>query len=245
MSASQPAALEPTRRVTRRGNLSDQIYDDLRERLQRGEFSHQSRLVDVEVAASYGTSRMPAREALLRLVNEGFLTGTTRGFVTPQLTLEDIRDIFEVRRLIEPRAAANAARDLTPEAQQRMAEALKVARSASRDDNVERLIESNMAFRKAWLDCVKNRRLANTIARFVDHVQAVRLGTLRDATTRKIVADGLEALYGAFLRRDPVEAADRMAAFMAAAENAYFEIRKAEIDETALAAGGRRALSRG
>jgi hypothetical protein len=58
-----------------------------------------------------GTSRMPAREALLRLTNERYLVGTTRGFVTPRLSLEDIRDIFAVRLLLEPRAAANAAEE--------------------------------------------------------------------------------------------------------------------------------------
>lgn len=218
------------RRLARRDNLSDRIYDDLRERLQRGEFGPTVRLVDVDVAATYGTSRMPAREALLRLANDGFLDGTTRGFVLPQLSLEDIRDIFEVRRLLEPRAAANAARDLTDEAQHLMTVALEEARAASRSDDVEQLIESNMAFRKAWLDCVRNKRLANTIARFVDHVQTVRLGTLKDAVTRKVVADGLEGLHDAFLRRDPVAAADRMSSFMTAAEQAFFDIRKAEID---------------
>lgn len=217
-------------RLLRRDNLSDRIYEDLRERLQKGVFGPHTRLVDVDVAADYGTSRMPAREALLRLANDGFLAGTTRGFVLPQLSLDDIREIFEVRRLLEPCAAANAARDLTDDAQLRMTEALGLARAASRRDDVEQLIESNMAFRRAWLDCVSNKRLANTIARFVDHVQAVRLGTLKDGVTRHIVAEGLEGLYDAFARRDPVAASDRMAAFMRAAEQAFFDIRKAELD---------------
>jgi len=229
MTSAIAPRLAEHRRLVRRDNLSDRIYEDMRERLQRGEFDNRTRLVDVDVAATYGTSRMPAREALLRLSNDGFLIGTTRGFVLPQLSLDDIREIFEVRRLLEPRAAANAARDLTDEAQMRMAQALSMARIASQEDDVERLIESNMAFRMAWLDCVRNKRLANTIARFVDHVQTVRLGTLKDAVTRKVVADGLEGLYDAFVRRDPVAAADRMASFMAAAEQAFFDIRKAEI----------------
>ena len=77
---------------------------------------------------------------------------------------------------------------------------------------------------------MRNDRLANTIARFVDHVQTVRLGTLREPVTRKVVADGLEGLYDAFLRRDPSAAAKRMATFMAAAEEAFFTVRKAELD---------------
>ena len=61
---------------------------------------------------------------------------------------------------------------------------------------------ANMAFRHAWLGRVKNRRLASTIARFVDHVQTVRLNTLSNAETRQVVMNGLERLYEALINRD-------------------------------------------
>src|SRR5689334_22856113 len=82
--------------LPRAENLSERIYTDLRARLQRCAVQTDERLVDLELAAAYGTSRMPAREALLRLVAEGYLTGTTRGFAVPTLSLQDIRDIFGV-----------------------------------------------------------------------------------------------------------------------------------------------------
>lgn len=88
--------------LARADNLSERIYTDLRARLQRCAIRADERLVNVELAAAYGTSRMPAREALIRLVAEGFLVGTTRGFTVPTPSLQDIRDIFGVRRL--PRA---------------------------------------------------------------------------------------------------------------------------------------------
>jgi DNA-binding GntR family transcriptional regulator len=107
------------------GSLRERIYADLRARLQRCEFGADDRLVDVDVAATYGTSRMPVREALLQLVNEGYLVGTTRGFMVPTLTLEDVREIFEVRKLLEPRAAAHAARDLDASAEAALAKAVR------------------------------------------------------------------------------------------------------------------------
>ncbi len=220
----------PVRKLARRDSLSDRIYLDLRQRLQRGAISADDRLVDLELAAEYGTSRMPAREALLRLANEGYLVGTSRGFVTPRLSLDDIREIFEVRRLLEPRAAANAARDLTPAGEARLTAAITEARAAARSDDIERLILANIAFRAAWLDAVRNRRLAETIARFVDHVQTVRLGTLADPKTRSVVSQGLEGLYAAFRSRDAGAAHDHMAHFMAAAEQAFFAVRKAQIE---------------
>jgi DNA-binding GntR family transcriptional regulator len=214
-------------------SLSERIYADLRKRLQHGAIGLHDRLVDIEIATNYGTSRMPAREALLRLVNEGYLVGTSRGFIIPRLSLSDIADIFEVRKLLEPRAAANAARDHDASTLSQLQEALNNARAAQRDDDADRLILATMAFRAAWLRAVKNARLANTIARFIGHVQTVRLRTMSDPAIRRIVTDGLEGLYDAFARRDPLAAADRMSAFMAATEQAYFAARKAELDDTA------------
>jgi DNA-binding GntR family transcriptional regulator len=213
-------------------SLSEKIYAELRNRLRHGLIGPHDRLVDIEIAAAYGTSRMPAREALLRLVSEGYLIGTSRGFVIPRLSLNDIADIFEVRKLLEPRAAANAARDLDAAAFDSLGKALKRARSAQRDDNPDELILAVMAFRAAWLNAVKNVRLANTIARFIDHVQTVRLETMGDPTVRRNVVEGLEGLYEAFSNRDPIAAADRMSAFMGAVEQTYFSARKRAADGT-------------
>lgn len=215
-------------RLTKAGSLRERIYVDLRLRLQRCEVGPEDRLVDVDVAATYGTSRMPAREALLQLVNDGYLVGTTRGFVVPRLSDQDIRDIFEVRKLLEPRAAAQAARGLDDHAERALGSALEEARRATEAGEVERLIMANIDFRTAWLGCVRNERLANTIARFADHVQAVRLATLRRDSTRRVVLEGLEDLHAAFVSRDPIAAGDRMAAFIGAAEQAFFAPRRAD-----------------
>jgi DNA-binding GntR family transcriptional regulator len=233
-------ATSDRRPLIRRDNLSERIYLDLRSRLQRGEIEDDHRLVDLEIAAQYGTSRMPAREALLRLTNEGYLVGTTRGFVTPKLSLEDIRDIFAVRLLLEPKAAANAARDLTSAEEALLTAAIEEARAATLTNDTERLILANIAFREAWLGAVRNRRLVTAIAHFVDHVQAVRLNTLLDPVTRDVVIAGLEGLYSAFRNRDLAAAEAQMTDFIAAAEQAFFALRKAELEREAASGAARR-----
>ena len=232
-----------TRAVTplsRHDNLSERIYAELRLRLQRLPLSPQDRLLDTEVAATYGTSRMPARDALLRLANEGYLVGTTRGFVVPMLSLDDVREIFEVRRLLEPAAIAGAAKQIDAAAVDELTKALERARRAAINDDGEEMTLANMAFRNAWLSRVKNKRLAATIARFVDHVQTVRINTLGSAETRQVVVDGMERLHEALVKRDNVQARQRMMDFMTAAERAYFSFRKAEIDNSKSAPLARR-----
>jgi DNA-binding GntR family transcriptional regulator len=222
-----------TTALAREANLGDRIYAELRQRLQRMPLGPGERLFDLDVAATYGTSRMPARDALLRLVNEGYLVGTTRGFVAPSLGLEDVREIFEVRRMLEPHAIASVAKAIDATAARELREALQRARRAVAADDGEEMMLANMAFRHAWLSRVKNRRLANTIGRFVDHVQTVRLNTLSNAETRQVVMNGLERLYEALINRDEQQVRERMTTFMADAEHAFFSIRKAELDGSA------------
>ena len=103
------------------GSLRAQIYEDIRDRIHRGALGANDRLVDVEIAGNLGVSRMPVREALLQLTHEGYLVGTTRGFMLPTLTPTDVANIFEVRRCLEPCAAAHAARTLDTAGMERLA----------------------------------------------------------------------------------------------------------------------------
>ncbi len=228
---------ESTVRVLKReGNLSDRIYAELRSRLQKIPMGPDERLIDLEVAEQYGTSRMPARDALLRLANEGYLVGTTRGFVRPVLSLDDVRDIFEVRRMLEPQAIASVAKTIDGEAAEALTKAILLARKANLDNDGELMTEANMAFRHAWLSRVRNKRLADTIARFVDHVQTVRLKTLSDEQIRRTVTNGLEGLYEALMTRNEELARSRMVDFMISAEEGFFFTRQAEIQASEAAA---------
>ena len=96
----------PRRTALKQTTLSESVYAEIRSRLQRGEIGPNDRVLDYEVAEEFDCTRMPVRQAPLRLVSEGYLIGTTRGFVTPTLTNDDIHEIFEVRRLLEPAARA-------------------------------------------------------------------------------------------------------------------------------------------
>ncbi len=227
-------------------NLVDAIYADLRLKLQRSEISPSGRLVDTEIAASHGISRMPAREALLRLVAEGYLVGTTRGFAVRELSLEDISGLFEVRRQLEPRAAASAARDMTPEIEAELTWAMTGIEQALDTTDISALLAANVDFRNAWLKAVNNAHMAATIVRFIDYFQSVRLGTFANATTSEQYIEGLSRIHKAFLAHDPLMVQDRMMLFMFAAEEAYLAVRRRQLEEAlAMRPTRRRTIRRG
>lgn len=211
-------------------NLVDGVYSDLRLKLQRSAISPSDRLVDTEIAAANGISRMPAREALLRLVAEGYLVGTTRGFMVRELSPEDISGLFEVRRQLEPRAAASAARDMTLEVEEELTAAMRRVEQSLGASDIPALLAANIDFRNAWLKAVRNPHMAATISRFMDYFQSVRLGTFADPDTAGQYIDGLSRIHVAFLAHDPLMVQDRMMLFMFAAEEAYLSVRRRQLE---------------
>lgn len=212
----------PRGTALKQDTLSESIYQTVRQRLTRGEVGPNDRVLDYEIAEEAGCTRMPVRQALLRLVNEGYLIGTTRGFQVPTLTSDDVRDIFEVRRLLEPSAAAQSAASLSAAQHVAMKRAYQKAKRAAEKSDPAGMIEANIEFRDVWLDAVSNSRLRATIQRFADHAQQVRLGTLGNTNTQKIVVDGLGRLLDAFVEHDAKQIRNLMLEFIMAAEQQYF-----------------------
>lgn len=216
----------PRRTVLKQKTLAEVIYDEIRGRLQRGEIGYDDRILDYEIAAEFECTRMPVRQALLRLVNESFLLGTTRGFVIPRLKESDVQELFELRRLLEPYAAASAAPALTDAQEVALRRAYDETRAAVSRGDLATVIEENVKFRSAWLEAVENQRLRATIQTFSDHAQQVRNQTLRNPETLHVAVECLHALLDGFAKRDAELARQAMLKFILNAEQHYFASTK-------------------
>jgi DNA-binding GntR family transcriptional regulator len=84
-------------------------YDSIKEAIIEGIYKPGERLTEENVASELNLSRTPIREALKRLENEGMITPLKRGVIVKQYTAEDIRQIYDLRALLEGYAAGQAA----------------------------------------------------------------------------------------------------------------------------------------
>jgi DNA-binding GntR family transcriptional regulator len=88
-------------RGTRR-QRSNTVYAELRRALMLGEYPLIERLGEVKLAEQFRASRTPVREALMRLEAEGLVHRRPEGgFYPSSPNLADIRDLYELRRIIE------------------------------------------------------------------------------------------------------------------------------------------------
>ena len=197
-----------------RASHASEAYAEVLRRLRGGLIGPGDKIVDAALAAELNMSRMPAREGLLRLVNEGYLVGTTRGFMLPRLSSRDIAEMFEIRKLLEPRAAAAATINLTEVDLQELRRAYEDACGAEARGSREGLMRANTRFREIWLQVVPNRRMAASIARFFDHVHTIRAATLHDPATRALSVQILGRILDGFERRDALYVHDQIHDFI-------------------------------
>src|ERR1700726_1444937 len=86
-----------------RQSLPSAVADKLREQIIRGEIPEGAQLRQDAIATQYQVSRIPVREALRQLDAEGLITIVpNRGAVVPELSPDDIEELFSIRALLEP-----------------------------------------------------------------------------------------------------------------------------------------------
>ncbi len=104
------APAKPVFAPVERDTMQERVYGELRRALMRGHFAPGAVLVVRLLADQFGTSQMPVRDALARLVAEQAVEVTpSRSLVVPVLSAERCREVQEIRVNLEGRAAELAA----------------------------------------------------------------------------------------------------------------------------------------
>lgn len=145
-----------------RATLSGQVTERLRADILSGTFAPGEQLNEAQLARYFGVSRGPLREAMQRLIQDGLLDCRPhRGVFVPELTDEDLVDIYFAREAIESAALrrvmasgrAVEVAGLLTEQVERMVEAL-------RRDDWNAVIDHDLRFHTRLVDAAGSRRLS-------------------------------------------------------------------------------------
>lgn len=142
-------------------SLREQVYEYLRGEMSSGGLQPGAFLDLNALAASLGISRTPLRDALLQLEVEGFVEILPRrGFRLKPLTMDEIRNIYQIVGALESAALATAGPQLGKAELARMKAANKVMRQAIKEGDFEAFYAQNNAFHAVFLDACTNPRMA-------------------------------------------------------------------------------------
>jgi len=142
-----------------RVSVADQVASVLRQRILNGELRPGTPLQEVPLSASLGVSRNTMREATRILSLEGLLKRSVhRGVAVSQLSLKDVQEIYQLRRMLEIPAilaAKSNHTDVLPELQN----ALEGYEGAVRRRDWVRAVEFDLQFHSLLIRFLHNRRL--------------------------------------------------------------------------------------
>jgi DNA-binding GntR family transcriptional regulator len=134
---------------------AEAVYEALRERIVTTALRPGARLIERDLAVEFAVSRIPLREALQRLANDGLVTAVPgQGSIVTVPTPKDLDDLFDVRAGLEPLAARLAAVNAGPEALRRLRECVEPQTDAASRT------EANAAFHRELAAAAGNPLLA-------------------------------------------------------------------------------------
>jgi DNA-binding GntR family transcriptional regulator len=193
--------------VSRPITVKQQVYETLREQLLHGQPGPNGRVVEKDITDALGVSRTPVREALARLASEGLLVSTRHGYKVPEFSLSDVLHLFELRMLLEPAAARQAAENPTPDGITGMERAIDQEKAAHVRGAVTQFLRAHSTFRELWLRRTRNPLLLESLTRTVHSLQAIRRRTMSSNHLREFMIESQERLLTAIKRHDGNEAA--------------------------------------
>lgn len=147
-----------------RQTLEGQVFELLRHQIATGELGGGTRLVQGEVAAAMGTSRIPVRDALRRLASEGLVEPDDRGsYRVIEFGLDDVEEIYEMRQRLEGMAAGLAAETLAAGDIADLSDLVAAMRQAVAAGDHDRYVDLNYDFHSLIYNATDRRRLMRTI----------------------------------------------------------------------------------
>ena len=202
--------------------LRDQVYSLIRKDLQAGMLGPGQRIVETEMADRYWVSRTPVREALMRLAQDGLVTQSPeRGYLVRVDTRESCAQLHEVRRLLDPLLAREAALHGSAEQKRTLAKLHQRQQAAHAAGRMAAFIRANARFREQIRAMCGNEFLAKCCAFADDQSQWERRAAFGCADYRTMELEFDERLVAATLRGDACAAEAVMRRYVEAIRSAH------------------------
>jgi DNA-binding GntR family transcriptional regulator len=155
------------------------VFQYIYEGIKNGEYSSGQMLTEGEIVKKLGVSRTPVREALRRLEKFGLVTSEPhKGVKVISMSNERIKQLYEVREVLEGLGAKLIAQSRNEEAVTKLSSILDEAEEAVKEGNVETLSKINSNFHLEIAKASNNFYLVDIMATLQSHISLVMTTSL-------------------------------------------------------------------
>ncbi len=156
--------------------LREIVFEALRQAILQEIIKPGERLMEKQLGEEMGVSRTPIREAIRRLELEGFVTIVPRkGAFVSEISLKDIKEVYEIRAALESLAAGLAAEKVTPQEIQEMQRCLQKEAELLENDDVVSTVEVDLDLHYIIFKAANNERLLATLNNLREQLSRPRM----------------------------------------------------------------------
>ena len=160
--------------------LSKKVYRILKARIIKGDLKPGKKILEVNIAKQLGVSRTPVREALRELAAEGFVKMEPNlGMIVIDFSLEELKEVLQIRRVLEGLATSIAAEKITQEETKKLEKITKKMSICISKNDVVVYSELNAEFHKIILNTCGNKRLMKICNNLSSSDHRFRIRSLR------------------------------------------------------------------
>jgi DNA-binding GntR family transcriptional regulator len=224
-------------------NLSSRVHDALVAEIAQGHLKPGARIIQEQIAQRLGVSRQPVQQALLLLRDQGVLDDAPgRGLIVAPMDPDHVRNMYDIRAMIEGLAFRRAAECNAPLARRLGTALLRDGREAVQARSTAALIAADLAFHSLIHELSRNPLISPMLSAQWTCMQRVMGEVLmRDDTPAAIWAEHA-AMLDAVIAADG-DAAERLARDHITGAAAIAVERLAEVPRAATTQHGRAARS--
>jgi DNA-binding GntR family transcriptional regulator len=164
--------LDPSQASSVPQAMPTRLYGLIKHRVLTGQLKPGVRIIETELSAEFSVSRTPLREALNRLAHEGLLVlNPYKGYSVTPLSIAHFRELCELRRILEPEAAALAAARATAEDIASLRSHAVLSYTPKNPNSYGDYLRANGSFHLALVRSTRNRMLEGMVMSALDRHQ--------------------------------------------------------------------------
>ncbi|MCI5517343.1 MAG: GntR family transcriptional regulator [Roseburia sp.] len=188
-------------------SLGSRVFHKIREGILSGKYAANEELKEKNIGDELGVSRTPVREALRQLELEGLVSIIpNKGAYVVGLSKKDIRDIYEMRSLLEGLCAKWAAVNVTEEQLNELEENIFLSEFHAGKQNWEQMVELDNRFHEILYLASGSKELKHILTDYHQYVQRVRKVTLAEAKRVQESTEEHKVIVEALKKHDPEKA---------------------------------------
>lgn len=192
-------------------NLTAQVYQQIRKGILSGNWKPGQAITELALSKQLSVSRTPVREALHQLELEGLIElRPNRGAVVVGICPSDIEDIYEIRSLLEGRAAEKAALNAQPEAIDRLIEIVDLTEFYIERKDYDRVTVMDDRFHQLIYELSASRMFQRILADLHAYAEDVRERSIKEPGRAMIMLAEHRAILEAIAEHNSEKASQLM-----------------------------------